>query len=117
MNSADVIFAASRKDAIKLIKENFEESDKWVTRAVVVIFEAQTASEQLTDSTNEWNGVGFNGADAEILSSFAKQIIAFNAGESQYRYPLSVRQLAIARKRISKYAGQILNVMLAAVPA
>lgn len=111
MYAANVILAASKKTAIDMIKYNLAINDTWVKRAVLVIFEAQTASEQCSQTTKEHNGVGFNGTDAHILSSFAKQIMNFESGRSRFNSPLSPKQMAIARTKISKYAGQILVAM------
>lgn len=84
------------------IKIAMHKSPDWLCRGVVAIFEMQTHDEQLAESTQESNGVGFNGVDAYILSSFAKQI---NAGRT-----LSKKQLAIALKKMPKYAGQLLKI-------
>lgn len=85
-------------------------NDKAVYRALVVLFERQTADEQNSESTNHLNGMGFNGTDARFGSSLAKQVIAFEQGKSKYRYPLSRTQLEEARKMVRKYAGQLAKV-------
>jgi hypothetical protein len=100
-----------------MIKANLAKSDKWVTRAVLVIYQAQTVSEQRSETTREENGVGFNGTDAKILSSFAKQIIDFEAGKSLFNSALSPRQMGLARTKIIKYAGQLLKVAKAKAAA
>lgn len=69
-------------------------------RAILMIFDQQTLNEQKHDVTEEDNGVGFTGFDAEILSSFAKQL---RAGKG-----LSEKQVEIAKKRMPKYACQLL---------
>ena len=74
-------------------------SDAWLFRAILAIFAGQTASEQAIGCTQENNGIGFNGADAFILSSFAGQIKA--------RGSLSSKQVVIARKKMGKYSGQL----------
>ena len=84
------------------IKEMLATRDIAVAKGVLAIYAYQTAVEQAAESTNQDNGVGFNGADAPILSSFAKQL---QAGRT-----LSVKQLAIARRRILKYAGQLCKI-------
>ena len=109
MHSNDAILASNKTIAINMIKANLTKSDKWVRRAILVIFEAQTASEQCSETTKENNGVGFNGTDAQILSSFAKQIIEFEAGRSRFLTPLSRKQMVLVRRKISKYAGQLLK--------
>lgn len=84
------------------IKAMLETNDKAVQRGVLAIYAYQTAAEQATEETNQDNGVGFNGADAPILSSFAKQL--------QKGWKLSEKQMAIARKKIVKYAGQLTKI-------
>lgn len=94
------------------IKTNLQQNDWWVVRSVKAIFEkGQTADEQNSESTQHFNGVGFNGADAAILSSFAKQIIAwYQKGTPKYRFPLSPKQLTMARQRIMKYTRQLAEI-------
>jgi len=82
-----------------LIKERISTSDKAVKAALLRIWNWQTEDEKYTHSTNQTNGVGFNGVDAEILTSFAEQLSKKNW--------LSPKQIAIARKRLMKYSNQI----------
>ena len=77
----------NKEKIVKLLSNN----DRAVERAVVVIFNNQEEDEQAMDSTHKANGVGFTAFDADILSSFAKQI---NKGRT-----LSTKQLQIARKQ------------------
>ena len=82
------------------IKEKITTDRTWTERAVVVIYEYQTADEQQDAETRHNNKVGFSGPDAYILSEFARWL---NSGKH-----LSQKQLALAQKRIGKYAGQLL---------
>ena len=84
------------------IKVQLLTDSRWLQRGIVAIFEKQTYDEQQSESTKEDNGIGFNGVDAYILSSFAKQI---KAGRT-----LSPKQLPIAKKKMPKYAGQLLKI-------
>lgn len=84
----------------EFIKEKLVTDQRWLMRGITAIYKKQTWDEQQSESTKEDNGVGFNGVDAYILSSFAKQI---KAGRT-----LSTKQLAIAQKKMPKYAGQLL---------
>lgn len=90
------------------IKGNLLKDDQWVARGVVAIYEYQTADEQRVEDTVESNGVGFNGVDGRIMSSFAKQIIKWNP--DKFRTPLSPKQFNIARKKIVKYSGQLAKI-------
>lgn len=87
------------KDEIKsLLKRN----DTFVMRSVVKIFEKQTEDEKEHDGTAHNNGIGFNGTDAFIMSRFAKYFM-----EKGY---LTEKQLAIAKRKIMKYAGQLTKI-------
>jgi hypothetical protein len=74
-------------------------NNRWLMRAVVAIYEKQTDNERAEDKTVEQNGIGFNAIDANIMSSFARQI--------QDTGSLSRRQLDIARTKMKKYCGQL----------
>lgn len=84
------------------IKAMLESNPKAVLRAIQAIYKYQTKDEQMTQDTHEINGVGFNGVDASILSSFAEQINRTGT--------LSTKQFAIAQKKIMKYAGQLAKI-------
>ena len=84
------------------IRNLIETNDRALSRAVVVIYERQTLEEQISELTQEHNGKGFTSFDAEILSSFAKQI---QAGRT-----LSPKQISLARKKMIKYSSQLLIV-------
>lgn len=79
-----------------------EKRDEAITRGIVAIWRYQTSSEKVTGTTNQDNGVGFNGADAPLLTSFAEQI---NRGRT-----LSEKQMGWARKKMPKYAGQLARI-------
>jgi len=87
------------------IKEKLMMGDvRWIERAVIAIFNKQTENEKEVESTNMRNNVGFTGADAKILTSFAKQLL-----KNKNRH-LSEKQMAIAKRRIVKYAGQLAKI-------
>ena len=87
---------------IAYIRNKLGNDIRWATRGVLRIFENQTQDEQNTDQVIEQNGVGFNGVDAEILSSFAKQILN---GRN-----LTQKQNAILLKAMPKYAKQLYQI-------
>ncbi len=111
MFTTDQILNAKAADRKAMIAENIKAGPwAWVARAVEVIYEKQTADEQTDGQTKHHNGIGFNGVDAAILSSFAKQVKAWKAtpeGERRFPCPLSARQLELARKKMVKYSGQL----------
>lgn len=81
----------------KLLKD-----DKWLERGILAIFNKQTFEEQRADSTLENNGVGFNGADAHIMSYMANYLKQGNH--------LSGRFLIQARHKMAKYSGQLAKI-------
>lgn len=81
--------------------------DKAVCRAVLAIYSRQTEHERQVGSTVEHNGIGFNGADSSILSSFAEQI---KRRSKRPGCPLSPKQMFIARTRIQKYTRQLAEI-------
>lgn len=86
----------------KEIRTALENDDRWLIRGVLAIYNFQTEAEKSQDATLEDNGVGFNGADAFILSQFAEQYKA--------RGFLSRKQMDIARRKMLKYAGQLAKI-------
>jgi hypothetical protein len=96
---------------LETIREKIATDNRMVERSLVQLFNRQTAHEQHAETTEESNGVGFNGVDAEILSSFAKQVIRQqNSPTRPEGTRLSSRQLEIARKKLPKYARQLLSI-------
>ena len=81
------------------IKGLLETNDTAVARAIVAVYNKQTASEQAVGETSESNGVGFNGVDANFLSSLAQFY--------QAKGFLSKGQLKYGRKKIMKYSKQL----------
>jgi len=77
-------------------------SPVWAKHALLKIFEFQTISEQNSEATLESNGVGFTGADGEILASFAKQLKIKNY--------LSPKQMDLLYKKMPKYWKQIISI-------
>lgn len=83
----------------EFIKNQLATNPAWAVRGLVKIYTLQTADEQASDTTSHDNGVGFSGVDANILSSFAKQV---NAGRN-----LSQKQMTIVYKKMPRYWKQI----------
>lgn len=88
------------KSSIKNFLKNKLATDKsWALRGLTRIYEKQTLTEKASKNTSELNGVGFSGADAEILSSFAEQY--------QRKGFLSEKQMVLVLKKMPRYWGQI----------
>jgi hypothetical protein len=96
MNYADLKF---KKDRIAFLREKCASDARWALRALLRIYEDQTAEEQAVGHTRVHNGVGFSGVDGEILSSFAEQF--------QRKGRLSPKQMAIVFKKMPRYAKQL----------
>jgi hypothetical protein len=101
------------------IRNKLQTSDKWLIRGLLAIYAKQTADERASENTKYENGVGFNGTDANILSSFAKQVLAWEAtpaNERRYPTPLSLPrgdkpgQMGLLRRKMLKYAGQLARI-------
>lgn len=84
------------------MKDILNRYDDQVCKAVVKIYENQTSDEKSSYETKHVNGIGFNGADAAIMSRFAEFYIRYGF--------LSPKMMMIARKKIMKYAGQLCRI-------
>jgi hypothetical protein len=89
----------TQKQVCEAVKLKLATSPSWALRGLVRIYEFQTISEQQVGNTTDANGVGFSGVDAEILSSFARQV---NMGRT-----LSVKQMLLLHKKMPRYWKQI----------
>lgn len=80
-----------------------------VERALLVLYARQTETERDTHTTREHNGQGFGAFDADILTSFAEQISTnkYRRAEGQR---LTEKQMELARKKVKKYVGQLVEV-------
>jgi len=92
----------TKKAITEYVKLQLSISEVWAKAALLKILENQTKDEVASESTHEHNGIGFTGADAEILTSFAKQY--------QKSGTLSPKQLDILLKKMPKYSAQIIKV-------
>ena len=113
VHSATAIRTANFADAKIMVRENLLNNNQWLIRGVLAIFARQTNDEQDAEGTKYDNKMGFNSSDAEILSSYAKQIKRWlDTPEHSRRYPcpLSVAQLALARRKMAKYSGQLVRI-------
>lgn len=79
-------------------------STKQAYKALLRIYKNQTAAEQTVGATVVYNNIGFTGADAPILSSFAKQL--------EKKGCLSEKQNSFLMKKIGKYAAQLVKMSI-----
>lgn len=87
---------------VEEIKGLLLKSNKMVEKSLVKLYALQTEDEKVSGRTVQSNGIGFNGVDSEILSSFAKQVMQGRT--------LSDKQIIIARKKIVKYSNQLTRI-------
>jgi hypothetical protein len=85
----------SKEDIQDLLRTN----DRAVVRALLFLYSQQTKDEQEVEATQHSNGRGFNGMDANFLSSLAKQY--------QQRKFLSRKQIGFVRQKLMKYWRQL----------
>lgn len=90
------------------IQDLLQTNDATLERGLMRIYDFQTRTEQLVGHTRDHNGVGFNGVDGELLSSFAEFMIKRTSLPFGQR--LSTKQKMWARKKMKKYAGQLVKV-------
>jgi hypothetical protein len=92
----------TKKQLQVYIREQLANDYAWAVKAMVKIHdEGQTGDEILSGMTISDNGVGFNGMDAGILSSFVK-------GYKKYK-KLTEKQMVIVYKKMPKYWKQVMN--------
>lgn len=84
------------------IQDMINLNDSWAQRALLAIYDRQTVAEQYMGHTVHTNHQGFSKFDASLLTSFAKQL--------RDKGWLSQKQMKIVRRRMQKYAGQLLIV-------
>ena len=90
------------KHEVARIRGKVQTNPNWAIRGMLAIYKFQTADEKHLRETVHNNKVGFNGVDAEILSSFSQQVIAGRA--------MSRKQMAIIFRKMGKYAGQLYRI-------
>lgn len=84
------------------IRAKLETNDKWLVRGLLAIYDNQTTEEQIVEGVVVDNGIGFNGVDGEILTKMAKWY--------KSKGFLSPKQIALVRRKMLKYAGQLAKI-------
>lgn len=89
-------------ELVATIKTNLESNPRWIERAIVVLYERQTADEKMVQETGHNNGVGFNKPDARRMSFIAEFLKKGGhlTTEKALKYGL----------RLQKYAGQLARI-------
>jgi hypothetical protein len=93
------------------IREKILTDDRWLCRALYRVWENQTDDERRDEETKHHNGVGFNGCDGPILTSFGNRLHRCCGGERRLLTgrELSPKQIAVARKCMPKYIRQLVE--------
>lgn len=90
----------TKKSLVNGLKYQIGHSAEKAKRALLLVYENQTQTEQRNSATIEYNGIGFSSMDAEILSN-----IAVFLKEEGF---VTSRQLLVIKRLMPKYAGQVL---------
>jgi hypothetical protein len=96
------------KDSLKkmLVDATPEMRERIIGRALVVLFNHQTAAEQNSNTTNVDNGVGFASNDANSGSKTAKYFLRHNS-LAQWQVEMWMRPGKAGYPRICKYHAQL----------
>jgi len=84
---------------VGLIRHKIDTDQRWTERAVLALFEKQTAYEQQVEGSVNQNLKGFNSPDAHRMTYYAKWLLS---GKH-----LNEKHLGIARTKLKKYARQL----------
>ena len=90
------------KHEVARIKGKVQTNPNWAIRGMLAIYKFQTEDEKHLRETVHNNKVGFNGVDAELLSSFSQQVIAGRT--------MSGKQMSIIFRKMGKYASQLYRI-------
>lgn len=91
---------ASKKELYNTMRKQLERKDV-AEKALLRIYDNQTADEKSSASVKYYNNVGFTCIDANILTGFAKQL--------KYKGFLSAKQHNILVRLMPKYAKQLVD--------
>lgn len=91
----------NKNEIVADLKTQLSTSQKQIEKAILRIYEYQTKDEQYSKVVRHYNLVGFRACDARILSGFAQYLLK--------GYHLSEKQMAIAKRKMPVYAGQLVR--------
>lgn len=91
----------NKNEIVADLKAQLSTSQKQIEKAIIRIYEYQTKDEQYAKDVRHYNLIGFRACDARILSSFAQYLLK--------GYHLSEKQMAIAKRKMPVYAGQLVR--------
>ncbi len=120
-----LLFLPSKKARIAFIKEKLKSDDRWILRGLMAIYKKQTVEEKMLLESTENNGLGFDKFDAEELTKMSIQLLADQKFFDNIKNPnikisildfLHPRQSVILKRRIGRYASQLLKIAEADTP-
>ena len=91
----------TKKDTLTALQQKLALDGRWAIRALLAIFRNQTEDEKDKATVRDHNEMGFRCMDAEILTSFARQV--------HNRRNLSEKQMRVVHKLMPKYARQLMR--------
>lgn len=91
----------TKAELLNYLRKMLTSNEVWATKALVRIYDNQTADEQRTESVNHENGIGFTGGDSSLLSRFAEWYKSHGW--------LSQKQMVWVFRKIGKYAAQLMK--------
>ena len=90
------------------LKKLIKTDDSWAIGVLVAIYNNQESDEQAGHYTVHQNSIGFNSADANFMTSIARNFL--NRGR------LSEKQMVYVRRNMVKYAAQAIDAEAKAIP-
>lgn len=94
----------SKESLVQALKRQISSNPKQANKALITIYGNQTTSEQNTEQTIEYNGIGFSGKDAKFLTSLAKNLMKYGS--------LTEKQQACVSRIMPRYAGQLIEMSI-----
>lgn len=91
----------TRKYLLEGLKFQLSHDNQKASKALLILFDRQTVEEKDRRLTLNENKVGFTAYDADILTGVARSYISNGF--------LTTKQLELVKKKMKKYAGQILD--------
>lgn len=106
----------TKKQRIAYVKQQMQQSDRWLVRGLMAIYHAQTPSERANMATYDRNGIGFTSSDSRFMSGCARQVDRSTRREDTANPNFTVRGILTPqtteklRLRMTKYAGQLVKI-------
>ena len=85
------------------VKESIQKDDDFLYKALLLLYNQQTGDEKYGGVSYKKNNLGFNSYDAPLLTGLAEWL--------KSKEFLTPKQKSLARSKITKYAGQISELM------